>query len=347
MEPLERWIDFLTDILHKIASQGGSIALVYHMTPDGIIATIFLKKALESLDAPVEAVPSFPEDLLFTMEGLDTAKTLILVDLVPLGPGPISVAYEFFPGGFLILDHESVELSYDLKGTIRLNPRTFSLNLPTSYSAYLAAEKIDPSSQNLSWLIQIGIFGEMIEPLDEEAKLRQEGIQYEENISRIYRAIYSLSSVLGAKGAKIALSTLESSIGEFSILDKEDPLHALFWNEADRCWEKITEELSKRPKIKEKNIIAYQVSNPGLRFFIAGLGMMKHRQKLSVAYYLNDVLARVCIRKKPTIKMNIYERIRKILPREDSSIVGREDYADICIRSEFLDDLLKHIVGLS
>ncbi|RLG48371.1 MAG: hypothetical protein DRN90_03615 [Thermoproteota archaeon] len=344
MEPLTKWIDFLTDVLSKVASQGGDIALVHHITPDGIIAALFLKKALESLDAPVEVIPSLPEDLLFTMENIDTAGALILVDFVPLGPGPASVAHEFFPGGFLIFDHESIDLGYDLKETVRLNPRTFSLNVPCSYSAYLAAEKIDPSSQNLSWLIQVGVYGES--PGIPNETYKTEGIRGQEDVSMIYRAIYSLSSILGVKGARIAFSTLEGSIGELSILDKENPLHAFFWDEANRCWEKITGELSRQPKIKDENLVAHQISNPELRFFVAELGLKRYDQNLSVAYYCDDVLARVCVRSRPLPELNVYERIRVVLSAHESSVVGREDYADICIRSEFLDDLLGQMVDL-
>ncbi len=347
MEPLTHWIDFLEDILRKVASQKSDIALIHHITPDGIIASLFLRKVLESMDTPVEITSSLPEDLLFTMERIDEAKTLILVDLVPLGPGPISVAHEFFPGGFLLFDHESINLGYDLKNTIRLNPRIFSLNLPTSYSAYLVAERIDPSSHNLSWLVQIGIYGEMTEFPKQEAELNMETIRYEEDISRIYQAIFSLSSVLGERGSKIVLSTLESSIGEFSILDRGDPLHAIFWDEANQCLEEIAKQLSKQPKIIEKNLVAHQVSNPALRFIIAELGLMKYKQEIHVAYYCNDVLARICVRRKPSSEINIYERVREILSSKESSIVGREDFADVCIRSEFLEDLLKYMIDLS
>ncbi len=347
MDPLTKWIDFLEDIIRKIASQRSDIALIHHITPDGIVATIFLKKALESLDAPVETVASLPEDLLFTMENIDIAKTLVLVDLVPLGPGPVSIAHEFFPGGFLIFDHESIDLDYDLKDTIRLNPKMFSLKLPTSYSAYLLAERIDPSSQNLSWLVQIGVYGEMAELTEQEVRLDLKEIQYREDISQIYQAIFSLSSIFGERGARIALSTLESSIGDLSILNREDPLHAIFWNEADRCWEEIEKQISEQPKVMGENLVAHQINEPGLRFFVAELGLTKYKQRLSVAYYCNDVLARVCVRRKPSFELNVYERLREILGSEESSIVGREDFADICIRSEFLEDLLKYMVGLS
>jgi hypothetical protein len=347
MEPLDQWIEFLEDIIRKIASQRSTIALIHHITPDGIVASIFLKKALESLDSPVEVIPSLPEDLLFTMESIDQAKALILVDLVPLGPGPVSIAHEFFPEGFLIFDHDSVELSYDLKDTIRLNPRTFSLNIPTSYSAYLIAERVDPSSQNLSWLVQIGTYGEMFEPLLGEISSAGVEIQYSEEVSRIYQAVFSLSSVLGEKGARIAFSTLESSIGELSILDTEDPLHSLFWNESNRCLEEITKELSKKPLIQEKNLIVRQISRPGLRFYVAEFELMKPGREISIAYYSDDVLARICVRRKSGFELNVFEIIKEELPLEESSIVGREDYADICIRSEYLDDLLKYMVGLA
>ncbi len=346
MDPLTQWVDFLEDIIRKIASQRSDIALIHHITPDGIVATIFLKKALERLDASVESVPSLPEDLLFTMENIDVAKTLVLVDLVPLGPGPVSIAHEFFPGGFLIFDHESIDLNYDLKDTIRLNPKMFSLKLPTSYSAYLLAERIDPSSQNLSWLVQIGIYGEMAELTEQEVRLDKE-VQYREDVSRIYQAVFSLSSVFGERGAGIALSTLESSIGDLSILNREDPLHTVFWNEADRCWKEIEKQLLEQPKVMEENLVAYQINEPALRFFVAELGLTKYKQRLSVAYYLNDVLARVCVRTKPSFELNVYERLRGMLTSEESSIVGREDFADICIRSEFLKNLLKYMVGLS
>jgi len=347
MDPLTRWIDFLEDIIRKIASQRSEIALIHHITPDGIIATIFLKKAFESLDTPVEVVPSLPENLLFTMESIDAAKTLMLVDLVPLGPGPVSIAHEFFPGGFLIFDHESIDLNYDLKDTIRLNPQIFSLNLPSSYSAYLLAERIDPSSQNLSWLFQIGIYGELTEPPEHEINLFFKEIQYREDIPRIYQAVYSLSSVFVERGARIALSTLESSIDDLSILNRENPLHAIFWREADRCWEKIEEQLSEKPKFTEGSLVAHQISEPSLRFFVAELGLKKYSQRLSVAYYCNDVLARVCVRRKPSLELNVYEKLRGIVGSEESSIIGRKDFADICIRSGFLEDLLKHMVGLS
>ena len=346
MEPLDQWIEFLEDIIRKIASQRSTIALVHHITPDGIVASIFLKKTLESLDSPVEVIPSLPEDLLFTMESIDQAKTLILVDLVPLGPGPISIAHEFFPDGFLIFDHESVGLGYNLGDTIRLNPRNFSLNMPASYSAYLIAERVDPSTQNLSWLIRIGAHGEMFEPFLEEISPAGVEIRYSEEVSKIYQAIFSLSSVLGEKGARIAFSTLESSIGELSILDTEDPLHSLFWNESNRCLEEITKELSKKPIILEKSIIVRQISSPGLRFYVAELELMKSGREISIAYYSDDVLARICVRRKPGLELNAFETIKEALPLEESSIIGREDYADICIRSEYLDDLLKYMVGL-
>ncbi len=347
MEPLDQWIEFSEDVIKKVASQRSNIALVHHITPDGIVASVFLKKALESLDSPVEAIPSLPEDLLFTMENIDQAKTLILVDLVPLGPGPVSIAHEFFPEGFLIFDHDSVELGYDLKDTIRLNPRTFSLNIPASYSAYLIAERVDPSSQNLSWLVHVGTYGEMSEPLLEEISYTGVEIRYDEEVSRIYQAVFSLSSVLGEKGARIAFSTLESSMGELSILDTEDPLHSLFWKESNRCLEEITRELSKKPLILEENLIVRQISSPRLRFYVAEFELMKCGREISIAYYSDDVLARICVRRKPGLELNVFEMIRKALPSEESSIVGREDYADICIRSGYLDEILKYMVGLA
>ncbi len=339
-----QWVDFLEDIFRKIASQRSEIALITHLTPDAIVASIFLKKTLESLDASVEIIPSLPEDLLFTMEGISSAEVAILVDFVPLGPGPIQVAQDFFPGGLLTFDHEDLELRYELKEAIRLNPRIFSLNLPTSYSAYLISERLDPTSQDISWLVQVGSYGEMTElGREAEDKGRRRGAT-----SKIYRAIYSLTSILGKEGAKIALSTLESSLGEFSILNKEDPLHALFWNEAKRCWEKIKEELSKkRPLVTEKNVIVMSTKYSSARFFLAELGSRKYRQRLSVACYKNEVLARVHVRSRRPLAMNIHEKLKEILPLRDASLVGREDCVDICVRLEFLDELLRHMMSLS
>ncbi len=337
--PIASWARMFAEVLDEV----DSAFLVYGPWPDSMAATALVRRAISEQGIGVSLRPALPEELLSVVEeAFAEDSALVLVDLIPTGPGPIEVAEQLW-GQVLVIDHYDIDRPRIPARVLRLNPLGAGLPpLPASHIALTVARYLCPDVPHDLWVGRIGC----LEPGTRcEAHPQTEAaVESERLISRVYETL--LRAVAGdpESGVVLGVAALEECFEDPTcLLEGRYPLSRALLDLADQG-KKLLDSLGDvKPLISSPSLLVVPVEDPRVRHVAAE--RLSSVRDVAGAVYADDVMAVISLRSRTELR-DLPSLVHLSMLDLEGSYFGSGGFVEAAVRAQHLETLLKRISEL-
>ncbi len=337
--PIASWARMFAEVLDEV----DSAFLVHGPWPDSMAATALLRRAISEQGVGVSLRPALPEELLSVVEeAFAEDSALVLVDLIPAGPGPIEVAEQLW-GQVLVIDHYEIDRPRIPARVLRLNPLGSGLPpLPASRVAMTVAQYLCPDLPPDLWVGRIGC----LEPgarceISPHAETSREG---EGVVSRVYETL--LEAVAGdpESGVVLGVAALEECFEDPTcLLGGRYPLSKALLGLADRGKAILGDLVQAKPLISSQSLLVIPVEDPRIRH--AAADSLSSGRDVAGAVYSDDVMAVVSLRSRAQRK-DLPSLVHLSMLDLEGSYFGSGGFVEAAVRAQQLETLLRRISEL-
>ncbi len=328
------WSRMFAEVLDEV----DSAFLVFGPWPDSMAATALVRRAATEQGVGVSLRPAVPEELLSVIEeAFAEDSALMLVDIIPTGPGPLGVAEQLW-GQVLILDHYNPETPKMPSRVIRLNPLSAGMGpVQTSELALSVLRYLCPDAPSDLWVGRLGC-------LEPGSSCPGQVVGDDPEISEAYDILLKAVAADPESGVVLGVAALEECSEDPScLLEGRYPLSKALLELSAVGGEALSSLHLARPLISSRRLTVVQVEDPRIRHVSAEY--LARTSDVAGAAYSDGVMAVLSMRTliEP---LDLPSLVHLSLLDLEGSYFGAGGLVEVAVRAEHLETLLRRISEL-